>query len=75
MANRFWCGECTFKTPWVDRSEGLRRQMEHYARTHPGVYPAGQIETRRRGPGAHKGCLLLTAGALILLTLVAMWRP
>ncbi|MEU9143922.1 hypothetical protein [Streptomyces sp. NPDC048349] len=74
MANRFWCGECTFKTPWVDSPEGLRRQMEHYARKHPGMHPAGQVETRRRGPVARKGCLLLTAGALILLTVVTTWR-
>ncbi|MEU9233907.1 hypothetical protein [Streptomyces subrutilus] len=74
MANRFWCGECGFKTPWVDPSEGRRRQVEHYARRHPGTTPAGQIETRRRGPGTRHGWLLLTAGALILLTVVAAWR-
>ncbi|GAA3386294.1 MULTISPECIES: hypothetical protein [Streptomyces] len=74
MANRFWCGECTFKTPWVDRSEGVRRQMEHYGRKHPGMHPVGQVETRRRGPSTHKVCLLLTAGALILLTVVTTCR-
>ncbi|MFF4104394.1 hypothetical protein [Streptomyces sp. NPDC001903] len=74
MANRFWCGECNFKTPWVDASEGRRRQIEHYARKHPGTCPAGQIETRRRGPGRRTGCLLLAAGALVLLGMVAAWR-
>ncbi|MFD3698041.1 hypothetical protein ACFWUZ_18135 [Streptomyces sp. NPDC058646] len=74
MTNRFWCGECNFKTPWGDHSEGLRRQIEHYARKHPGTSPAGQVETRRRGPGTRSGCLLLAAGALILLTVVTAWR-
>lgn len=74
MANRFWCGECTFKTPWTDDSEGLRRQIEHYAHKHPGTAPAGQVETRRRGPGTRHGCLLLAAGVLILLGMVLVWR-
>ncbi|MFJ4776550.1 hypothetical protein [Streptomyces sp. NPDC088762] len=74
MANRYWCGECSFKTPWLDTSEGLRRQIEHYARKHPGIAPGGQIETRRRGPGARSACLLLAAAALVLLTVVATWR-
>ncbi|WCD90999.1 hypothetical protein KPP03845_107428 [Streptomyces xanthophaeus] len=74
MANRFWCGECNYKTPWAARPEGLRRQIEHYARKHPGISPAGHIETRRRAPGRRNGCLLLAAGALVLLTVVAAWR-
>ena len=74
MTNRFWCGECDFKTPWVAEGEGLRRQAEHYARKPPGTRPVGQVETRRRVPVTRQGCLLLAAGALVLLTVVAVWR-
>lgn len=51
MANRYWCGECGFKTPWLENSEGISRQIEHYARKHPATAPGGQVETRRCGPG------------------------
>ncbi|MFC9293752.1 hypothetical protein ACFTWH_06825 [Streptomyces sp. NPDC057011] len=74
MANRYWCGECGFKTPWLEESEGLSRQIEHYARKHPGSSPGGQVETRRRRPVAGRGCLLLTTAALVLLGIVAAWR-
>jgi len=70
VAHRYWCGECGFKTPWLARPEGLHRQVEHYARKHPGTPPAGLLETRRRGPSS-AGCLLLTAVAFILLSLAA----
>ncbi|MGA5069200.1 hypothetical protein ACPB9E_36520 [Streptomyces exfoliatus] len=75
MVNRYWCGECSFKTPWRGGAEGLRRQIEHYAEKHPGTPPGGQIETRRRHPGRGHGCLLLAAVALVLLTVVAACRP
>ncbi|MER5863276.1 hypothetical protein [Kitasatospora sp. NPDC002040] len=71
MANRYWCGECSFKTPWLGESEGLRRQIEHYADRHPGTPPGGQVETRRRGSAVAHGCLRLTAVALTLLVVVA----
>ncbi|WP_327169358.1 hypothetical protein [Streptomyces subrutilus] len=74
MANRCWCGECSFKTPWLGEPEGLRRQIEHYARRHPGTPPGGQVETRRRGAGAGHGCLGLAAVALVLLAVVAACR-
>ncbi|MFI5980267.1 hypothetical protein ACIBEA_05250 [Streptomyces sp. NPDC051555] len=48
MAKRYWCAECGFKTPWLDGEEGPGRQIEHYARKHPGTSPGGQVETRRR---------------------------
>ncbi|MET9700897.1 hypothetical protein ABZY31_28835 [Streptomyces sp. NPDC006529] len=74
MANRFWCGECTFKTPWVDEPEGLRRQIEHYARKHPGTTPGGQVETRRGGrPGPRTAGLLLAGGVLVAAAVVAAW--
>ncbi|MFF3215389.1 hypothetical protein ACFYYB_32710 [Streptomyces sp. NPDC002886] len=74
MANRYWCAECSFKTPWLEKSEGLRRQIEHYARKHPGTSPGGQVETRRLGPRARNGGLLLAAAALIVFTtIVAAW--
>ncbi|WP_168713961.1 hypothetical protein [Streptomyces sp. A1136] len=69
MANRYWCGECGFKTPWLGRSEGLRRRVEHYARKHPGTSPGGQVETRRRGPAPVR--CRLAALALALLAVVA----
>ncbi|WP_411108870.1 hypothetical protein [Streptomyces sp. c-19] len=71
MANRYWCGECSFKTPWRAETEGLRRQLEHYADKHPGTPPGGQIETRRKYPNRGYGCLFLAAVALVLLTAVA----
>ncbi|GAA1153585.1 hypothetical protein F4556_001435 [Kitasatospora gansuensis] len=74
MANRYWCGECSFKTSWHGESEGLRRQVEHYAAAHPGVAPGGQVETRRRGAGERYGCLRLAAVALVLLAVVAACR-
>ncbi|MFD7260472.1 hypothetical protein [Streptomyces sp. NPDC059874] len=74
MANRYWCGECGFKTPWLEKSEGLRRQIEHYASKHPGSSPGGQVETRRRSPVASRGCLLLATTALVVLGIVAAWR-
>ncbi|MFJ7203636.1 hypothetical protein ACIQWR_08890 [Streptomyces sp. NPDC098789] len=48
MAKRYWCAECGFKTPWLDGAEGPGRQIEHYARKHPGTSPGGQVETRGR---------------------------
>ncbi|MFD7027556.1 hypothetical protein ACFWAR_05935 [Streptomyces sp. NPDC059917] len=48
MAERYWCAECGFKTPWLDGTEGPARQIEHYARKHPGTAPGGQVETRGR---------------------------
>ncbi|MFF8280866.1 hypothetical protein ACF05T_33195 [Streptomyces lateritius] len=71
MVNRYWCGECSFKTPWLGESEGLRRQIEHYARRHPGTVPGGHVETRKRRPGRGHGCLQLAAIALVLLAVVA----
>ncbi|MFJ2937961.1 hypothetical protein ACIO8G_35015 [Streptomyces sp. NPDC087219] len=71
MANRYWCGECSFKTPWRGEPEGLRLQIKHYAEKHPGTPPGGQVETRRRSSGKRNGYLLLAAVVLVLLTVVA----
>lgn len=73
MANRYWCGECGYKTPWLEKSEGLSRQIEHYTSKHPGSSPGGQVETRRPGPAGSHGCLLLVASALVLLGIVVAW--
>ncbi|MFD3517615.1 hypothetical protein [Streptomyces sp. NPDC058657] len=74
MVNRYWCGECTFKTPWLAESEGLRRQIEHYAAKHPGTPPGGQVEIRRGNLPRVHGRLLLVAVLLALLAVVATCR-
>ncbi|MFF0746952.1 hypothetical protein ACFYVL_41865 [Streptomyces sp. NPDC004111] len=70
MVNRYWCGECTFKTPWLTEPEAVRRQIEHYAGKHPGTPPGGQVETRRRDPGRLRGRVLLAVVVLVLLAAV-----
>ncbi|MEU8893515.1 hypothetical protein [Streptomyces sp. NPDC048442] len=75
MVNRYWCGECTFKTPWLAEPEGLRRQTEHYAAKHPGTPPGGQVEIRRRNLARVHRPLLLVAVLLALLAAVATCRP
>ncbi|MFJ6698030.1 hypothetical protein ACIQM4_18445 [Streptomyces sp. NPDC091272] len=84
MANRYWCSECTFRTPWLAGPEGRRRQIEHYARKHPGTQPGGQVETRRRCAGGDRGrrhlcavvvlALLVTAVALALVIMATGHR-
>ncbi|MFE0777366.1 hypothetical protein [Streptomyces sp. NPDC058861] len=72
--HRYWCGECSFKTPWRRGPEGLHRQIEHYAAKHPGLPPGGQVETRGRSSARRYGRLLLAAVALVLLAAVAVCR-
>ncbi|MEU2630093.1 hypothetical protein [Kitasatospora sp. NPDC007106] len=71
MAHRYWCGECSFKTPWLSTAEGERQQIAHYAAKHPGTPPGGQVEHRRGGSRAGRGYLRLAAVALVLLAVVA----
>ncbi|MEU8524816.1 MULTISPECIES: hypothetical protein [Streptomyces] len=74
MNYRYWCGECSFKTPWLRASEGERLQLEHYAGRHPGTPPGGQVEVRRGDPDGgcgRQGCLALAAVALVLLVVAA----
>ncbi|WP_433544328.1 hypothetical protein ACQPZG_03870 (plasmid) [Streptomyces sp. CA-294286] len=73
VVNRYWCGECTFKTPWLTEPEGLRRQIEHYAGRHPGTPPGGQVETRRRNPVRVRGRLVwavLWVGVVLTVAVV-----
>ncbi|GGP59621.1 hypothetical protein [Streptomyces sindenensis] len=74
MVYRYWCGDCSFKTPWLEESEGLRQQIEHYAARHPGTPPGGQIESRRGDSGGARACLQLAAIALVLLAILAACR-
>ncbi|MER7699731.1 MULTISPECIES: hypothetical protein [unclassified Streptomyces] len=69
--HRYWCGECSFKTPWRSEPEGQHQQIEHYALKHPGVPPGGQVEARRRGSVRAHGRLLLAATAAVALALLA----
>ncbi|MEV8456979.1 hypothetical protein AB0467_30125 [Streptomyces sp. NPDC052095] len=69
MAFRFWCGECGFKTAWLAESEGAQRQLEHYAKQHPGIPAGGHVETNRKNPGRKSGCLG-TVGILVLLLIL-----
>ncbi|MER5989036.1 hypothetical protein [Streptomyces sp. NPDC001787] len=70
MAYRYWCGECGFKTPWLGESQGEQRQMDHYAKRHPGIPPGGLVETGRKGMNGGCGCVQ-AVGVLILLLLIA----
>jgi predicted RNA-binding Zn-ribbon protein involved in translation (DUF1610 family) len=73
VAYRYWCGECGFKTPWLSRSEGEQRQIEHYAKHHPAIDPGGQVEVDRKDRRGGRGRILLM-GIVILLLLAALWR-
>ncbi|EME63736.1 hypothetical protein [Amycolatopsis decaplanina] len=44
---RYRCGECRYRTPWLDESEGAWQLAEHYRRRHPRVGPGGEFEIRR----------------------------
>ncbi|MDH6579162.1 hypothetical protein [Kitasatospora sp. MAP5-34] len=71
MGYRYWCGECSFKTPWLSEAQGGQQQIEHYARKHPGIPPGGHVEVTRRNPNGGHGCLQLAALVLLLLILAA----
>ncbi|MFD9129537.1 hypothetical protein [Kitasatospora sp. NPDC059571] len=71
MAHRYWCSECSFRTPWLSTAEGERQPIAHYAAKHAGTPPGGQVERRRAGSFGGHGCLRLAAVALVLLAVVA----
>jgi hypothetical protein len=71
VAYRYWCGECSFKTPWLSESQGEQRQIEHYAKQHPGIPPGGHVEVNRRNPDGGLGCLQLIVVTVVLLVLAA----
>ncbi|MGV9271051.1 hypothetical protein ACWDRR_41170 [Kitasatospora sp. NPDC003701] len=70
MAYRYWCGECSFRTAWLDEAEGERQQIEHYGRRHPGTPPGGHVEVGR-SPRGCCGCLVVAGIALLLLIAAA----
>jgi hypothetical protein len=71
VAYRYWCGECGFRTAWLNESQGQERQIEHYARRHPGIDPGGHVEVNRRRPGAARGCAKALGLVVLLLILAA----
>ncbi|MGX4735395.1 hypothetical protein [Kitasatospora griseola] len=74
MAYRYWCGECSYRTPWLSESVGEEQQTDHYARKHPGIPPGGHVEVNRGNPDGGSGCLRIVAIALLLLVLAAACR-
>ncbi|MER5889165.1 hypothetical protein ABT160_35520 [Streptomyces sp. NPDC001941] len=74
MPNRYWCGACEFRTPWLDETEGVRQYLGHYALKHPAELPDGQVESRRFVLRPRTGCLLVAALLVILLYAVGVWR-
>lgn len=66
---RYWCGECSYRTPWLPESRGAAQQARHYAQRHGSVPPGGRVEVRaKRGEGG--GCVWLV-GVLFLVLLLA----
>ncbi|GAB3493379.1 hypothetical protein [Amycolatopsis cihanbeyliensis] len=61
---RYWCGECGYKTPWLDEWAGAEELERHYLRRHPGIEPGGDFEIRR---GDGQGCLGTVAVPFLLL--------
>lgn len=74
MAYRYWCGECSFKTPWLSESQGEQQQEEHYARRHRGTPPGGHVEVNRKSPGGGLGCAQALGIVVLLLVLAASCR-
>ncbi|MEY9878266.1 hypothetical protein ABH931_007793 [Streptacidiphilus sp. MAP12-33] len=74
MAYRYWCGECGFRTPWLSRSQGERKQLDHYAARHPGIEPGGHVEANRKNPDGGVGCLPAMAVVVLLLLVAAAWH-
>ncbi|GAA2752713.1 hypothetical protein [Kitasatospora cinereorecta] len=74
MAHRYWCGECSHRTPWLTEFAAAQRQIEHYAAEHPGIPPGGHVEVDRGGPDRGFGCLHLLGIAILLLVLAAACR-
>ncbi|MFD4274524.1 hypothetical protein R2B67_09300 [Streptomyces cyaneofuscatus] len=70
VTNRYWCGECDFRTLWLEKAEGQRQLVGHYARKHPGTPLGGHVENRGAAFRTRMGCLFLAAAAAA----VAVWR-
>ncbi|MGW4061528.1 hypothetical protein ACWEGE_24825 [Amycolatopsis sp. NPDC004747] len=70
---RYWCGECSYRTPWLTESEGAARQTRHYAQRHARTPPGGRVEVRaKRGEGG--GCVWLVAVLFLVLLLASTCR-
>ncbi|MFJ9953483.1 hypothetical protein [Kitasatospora sp. NPDC091207] len=67
VAYRYWCGECSYRTPWLGESDGERQQIAHYAKRHPGTPPGGHVEVAR---SLDVGCGCLQLAAIVLLVVI-----
>ncbi|MEV5259325.1 MULTISPECIES: hypothetical protein [Streptomyces] len=74
MAYRYWCGECTAKTSWLDESRAEQQQIDHYTRKHPGIPPGGHVEVHRGNPQGGLGCLPFLGITIVLLVIAASCR-
>lgn len=45
---RIHCGECSYTTPWLTRSDAEDCHRRHYAEWHPGVRPHAYVRIGRR---------------------------
>ncbi|MET8847860.1 hypothetical protein [Amycolatopsis sp. NPDC004625] len=70
---RYWCGECSYRTPWQTESQGAATQAGHYARRHGRTLPGGRVEVRaKRTEGG--GCVWLVALLFLVLLLASTCR-
>ncbi len=71
---RYWCGECSHRTPWATESEGAELHQQHYIRNHPRVDTRGRVEVKdeegERNGGGFSGCLGVM-GVLFVLMILA----
>lgn len=67
---RCWCGECSYRTPWLTEMSSAWQLAQHYAEQHPDVEPSGRAEFREnKREGA--GCVAALAILFLLLFLLA----
>ncbi|WP_255311987.1 hypothetical protein [Streptomyces sp. PTY087I2] len=71
MAYRYWCGECTSRTPWLSNARAQQAQIDHYAEKHPGIPPGGHVEVHRGDPQGGLGCLVFIGITVALLIVAA----
>ncbi|MDQ7803019.1 hypothetical protein Q5425_04715 [Amycolatopsis sp. A133] len=70
---RYWCGECSYRTPWLTESGGAATQARHYAQRHARTMPGGRVEVRaKRTEGG--GCVWLVAVLFLVLLLASTCR-
>lgn len=67
---RCWCGECSYRTPWLTEPRSAGQLAQHYAEQHPEAEPGGRAEYREnKREGA--GCVAVLAILFLLLVLLA----